>query len=395
MTISRVLRISALFIALTLAFAPFVPAAAADPQPFEIPVITSLTGIYAFIGKGSQSGLQGVEAVTNAAGGVRGRPIKFVFQDDGSSPQTSLQLANALIAKHAPFFLGTTATATCLSISPTLQNGPLMYCLTPGIHPAIGSWTYSANVSSDVATLVGLRYLRQRGLKRIAILAATDASGQDQERGTDAALAAPANRDFTVVAREHFAPNDVSASAQMARIKAANPQVVLLLCVGSPFGTGLHALADSGIDVPVFTSNGNSTYAGMKQFANYLPKELLFPDQPPLALEAISDKGVRDQVLLYKKAMNALGVKPDGIPATAWDPGFLMIAALKKFGFGMTADQLKGYLSTLQDYPGAMGRYDFREVPQRGLNEESVIIARWDPHADWWLPVSHPGGAPL
>jgi branched-chain amino acid transport system substrate-binding protein len=395
MTIFRAPAIGALFVACAIVAAQLVPVPALAADPFEIPVITSLTGIYAFIGKGSQSGLQGVESVVNASGGVRGRPIKFVFQDDGSSPQTSLQIANDLIAKHAPFFLGTTATATCMSISPQLQSGPLMYCLTPGIHPVTGSWTYSANVSSDVATLVGLRYMRQRGLKRIAILAATDASGQDQERGTDAALTNPANRDFTIVAREYFAPNDVSASAQMARIKAANPQVIMLLCVGAPFGTGLHALADSGVDVPVFTSNGNSTYAGMKQFAGYLPKELLFPDQPPLALDAITDKAVRDQVMLYKKTISALGVKPDGIPATAWDPGFLIVSALKKFGFGLTSDQLKTYLSTLQNFPGVMGRYDFREIPQRGLNEESVIIARWDPHADWWQAVSHPGGAPL
>ncbi len=393
MTISRVLRIGALFAVFALVASYTTPAVAADP--YEIPVIASLTGIYAFIGQGSKAGLDGVEAVTNAAGGVHGRPIKFVYHDDASNPQTSLQIANDLIAKHAPFILGTTATATCLSISPQLQNGPLMYCLTPGIHPAPGSWTYSANVSSDVATVVGLRYLRQRNLKRIAILASTDASGQDQERGTDAALMIPANRDFTVVAREHFAPNDVSASAQMARIKAANPDVVLLLCVGAPFGTGVHALADSGIDVPVFTSNGNSTYAGMKQLANFLPKELLFPDQPPMAVEVISDKAVRDQVLLYKKTISAMGVKPDGIPATAWDPGFLVVAALKKYGLTMTSEQLKTYLSTLQDYAGAMGRYNFVEIPQRGLNEESVIIARWDAKADWWRPVSHPGGAPL
>jgi branched-chain amino acid transport system substrate-binding protein len=391
--ISRLLRAGAALLSLALLTSYVTPAIAEDP--YEIPVITSLTGIYAFIGKGSQSGLQGVEAVANAAGGIHGRPIKFVFQDDGSSPQTSLQLANDLVAKKVPFFLGTTATATCLSISPTLANGPLMYCLTPGIHPAPGSWTYSANVSSDVATVVGMRYLRQRGLKRIAILASTDASGQDQERGTDAALTIPANRDFTIVAREHFAPNDVSASAQMARIKAANPQVIMLLCVGAPFGTGLHALADSGIDVPVFTSNGNSTYAGMKQFVNVLPKELLFPDQPPLAIEAITDKAVHDQAVLYKKTMETLGVKPDGIPATAWDPGFLAISALKKFGTSMTGEQFKGYLTTLQGYPGAMGRYDFREAPQRGLGETSVIIARWDARKDWWTAVSHPGGAPL
>jgi branched-chain amino acid transport system substrate-binding protein len=270
-----------------------------------------------------------------------------------------------------------------------------MYCLTPGIHPQPGTWTYSANVSSDVTMIVGLRYLRQRGLKRLAILAATDASGQDQERGIDAAMTIPANRDFTITAREHFAPADVSVSAQMARIKASNPQALLLLCVGTPFGTGLHGIADSGLDVPVFTSNGNSTYAAMKQYASFLPKELLFPDQPPLAVEAISDKGVRDQVLLYKKTIGDLGVKPDGIPATSWDPGFLVINALKKYGTNLTPEQLKTYLSSLQGYAGAMGRYDFREVPQRGLNEESVIVTRWDAQKDWWTPVSHPGGAPL
>jgi branched-chain amino acid transport system substrate-binding protein len=394
MVIFRALRASALFGALSLLASSVTPAVAAT-DPYEIPVIASLTGIYAFIGKGSQAGLQGVESVANAAGGIAGRPIKFVFQDDGSSPQASLQLANDLIAKHVPFFLGTTATATCLSVAPILVNGPLMYCLTPGVHPATGSWTYSANVSSDVATLVGLRYLRQRGLKRIAILAATDASGQDQEHGTDTALTNPANRDFAIVAREHFAPADVSASAQLARIKAANAQVILLLCVGTAFGVGMHAIDDSGIDVPVFTSNGNSTYAAMKQYANFLPKELLFPDQPMLAIEAISDKGVRDQALLYKKTIDALGVKPDGIPATAWDPGFLVVKALKKYGTSMTSVQLKTYLSTLQGYAGAMGRYDFREIPQRGLNEESVILTRWDKAKDWWVPVSHPGGAPL
>jgi hypothetical protein len=41
-----------------------------------------------------------------------------------------------------------------------------------------------------------------------------------------------------------------------------------------------------------------------------------------------------------------------------------------------------------------MGRYDFREVPQRGLNEQSVIITKWDAQKDWWVPVSKPGGAP-
>jgi branched-chain amino acid transport system substrate-binding protein len=393
MNLQRALRACAIFVAVAVMSSSVAgPARAADP--YEIPVILSLTGLYAFIGKGSQAGLQGVEQVANAAGGVNGRQIKFVYQDDGSSPQTSLQLANALTSKGTPFILGPSSTATCSSVLPTVANGPFVYCLTPGIHPAPDSWVFSANVSSDVTLVAGLRYLHQRGLKRIAILAATDASGQDQERGTDAALALPANQDFTVVAREHFGPTDVSASAQLTRIKAGNPQVLMLLCVGTPFGTGVHAVSDSGLDVPVFTSNGNSTYAAMKQYAAFLPKELLFPDQPPLAIEAITDKGVRDQAVLFNKTVAGLGVKPDGIPATTWDPGWLIISVIKKYGFNVTAAQAKEYLSNLHGYAGAMGRYDFREVPQRGLNEQSVIITKWDAQKDWWVPVSKPGGAP-
>ena len=394
MIFQHAFRACALFVAIAVCGAAAqLPAQAADP--IEVPVILSLTGIYAFIGKGSQAGLQGVENVTNAGGGINGRPLHFVYQDDGSNAQTSLQLANALVAKNVPVFIGPSNTANCSAVAPIVANGPVMYCVSPGIHPVAGSWAFSANVSSEVTMFVGLRYLRQRGLKRIAILAATDASGQDQERGIDAGMTIPANRDFTIVAREHFAPSDVSVSAQLTRIKAAQPQVLLLLCVGAPFGTGLHALADSGLDVPVFTSNGNSTYAGMKQFGALLPRVLLFPDQPPLAVEAVSDRGVRDQVLLYAKTVGALGVKPDGIPATTWDPGFLIVGALRKYGPAATGTQIKSYLAALHGYAGAMGRYDFREIPQRGLNEESVIIARWDGQRDWWVPVSHPGGAPL
>ena len=98
---------------------------------------------------------------------------------------------------------------------------------------------------------------------------------------------------------------------------------------------------------------------------------------------------------MFIKTVSGLGVKPDGIPATSWDPGWMMIGALKKYGFNVTAAQVKAYLSTLRGYAGALGRYDFTTVPQRGLNEQSVLIMKWDAQKDWWVALSKPGGAPL
>ena len=58
----------------------------------------------------------------------------------------------------------------------------------------------------------------------------------------------------------------------------------------------------SGLDVPVFTSNGNSTYAQMKQYASFLPKKLLFPDQPD-RFEAVRDRDVRAAAQLFTKTL--------------------------------------------------------------------------------------------
>jgi branched-chain amino acid transport system substrate-binding protein len=376
------------------ALAVLVPRVAGAVDPYEINVILPLTGTYAFVGKGSQAGLAGVEQVINASGGVNGRPIKFVVTDDASSPQNSVQIANALMAKGVPVFFAS-SVQDCGAIMPLVKDGPVLYCLTPGVHPAAGSYVFSANVASDVTMAVGIRYFHRRGLHRLAILASTDASGQDQEHGVDDTLARPEYRDMMVVAREHYAPPDVSVSAQMARIKAAAPQALLILTVGTPLATALRAFGDSGLDVPVFTSNGNSTYAQMKQYAAFVPNNLLFPDQPEIVPEAVRDRGVREAAQLFTKTLTAENVKPDAVPANTWDAAMLVVSAVKKYGTGITAAQLRAYLAGLRGFPGVMGRYDFAAVPQRGLTEQSVFVVRWDAQRDWWQAVSGPAGEAL
>jgi branched-chain amino acid transport system substrate-binding protein len=387
------MRRGALFAA-ALLLGALLPCGARAAEPYEIDVILPLTGPTTFVGKGSQAGLQGVEDVVNKAGGINGRPIHFVFADDQSNPQVTVQLANALLAKKVPIIMGTASVAGCSAMLPLVKDGPLLYCLSPGLHPPDGSYAFSASVSSADTTAVSVRYFRLRGLKKIAIVTSTDASGQDAERGIDAALALPENKDVTVVDREHFAPGDVSVSAQMARIKAAGPQAIIAWSTGTPAATVFRAITELGIDVPVLTTNGNSTYAQMHQYGQFLPKELLFPDQPALAVDEISDRGVKDALNTFYTTLTAMGIKPDIIPSTSWDPGLIVVAALKKLGLNATAAQIRDYIANLRGFAGVTGRYDFRAVPQRGLGPNSVIITRWDPQKDTWVGVSKPGGAP-
>lgn len=382
--------ISALGLAL-LWVAP--PAQAADP--FEINVILPLTGPATFVGKGSQQGLQGVEEAVNKSGGIGGRPIHFVFQDDQTNPQLTVQIASALIARGVPVILGTASAAGCGAVMPLVTNGPLLYCLSPGLHPPEGSYAFSASVSTTDTTAVSIRFFRERGWKRIAIITTTDASGQDGERGLDAALALPENRDIVVTAREHFAPPDLTVGAQLARIKASSPQVIVGWATGTPVGTFFRGLADTGLNLPVLITNSNSTYAQMQQYAEFLPKELYFPDQPSSAPDQVTDRGVKAALNTFFSTLGSMGIKPDVIPSTTWDPGMLVVEAFKHAGLNATPAQLRNYIAGLRNWPGVTGRFDFQAVPQRGVGPTSVIIARWDAQRGTWTGASKPGGALL
>ena len=55
---------------------------AAAAEPYPIYTILSLTGIAAFIGQGEVTTLKAAEGVINSTGGIHGRPVQFVVQDD-------------------------------------------------------------------------------------------------------------------------------------------------------------------------------------------------------------------------------------------------------------------------------------------------------------------------
>lgn len=144
-------------LAVALVIAPLGGSAA---EPYEIDVVLPVTGPGAFVAHVEINALTVIEQTTNRAGGIRGRPIKFVVQDDQSDPAVSVQLVNGLIARKAPFVLGSTLAATCNATAALLGDGPVQYCFSPGVHPAPGSYQYSAGVDTSALLAAAIRYLK-------------------------------------------------------------------------------------------------------------------------------------------------------------------------------------------------------------------------------------------
>jgi len=63
--------------------------------------------------------------------------VHFQILDDTTNPATSIQLMNQILTKAPVVMLGPALTATCLAATPLIKspNGPVDYCLSPGISP--------------------------------------------------------------------------------------------------------------------------------------------------------------------------------------------------------------------------------------------------------------------
>jgi branched-chain amino acid transport system substrate-binding protein len=382
--------------ALALALcAAFAAARAADN--YDINVILPQTGGASFLGKAEMHALELVQKTVNASGGIHGKQLQFKFYDDQSSPQTAVQMANQVLATKPSVMIGPAIVAMCNAVAPLVKEGPVMYCMSPGIHPPAGSYVFTSSVSTHDLENALIRYFRMKGWTRIALITSTDASGQDAERGVDEVLKLPENKDVKLVERVHFNPTDVSVAAQIERVKAAKPQAFIAWSTGAPIATVFKGIVQAGLDVPVATTDGNMTYAQMKQYAAFLPKQLYFPSAawaahgPGIEVPAAVQKAQDEFYAAYK----AEGAAPDAAANHGWGPAMVVIDALRKLPENATAAQVREYLAKQTSYAGINGVYDFEKVPQRGLSVQNAIVTRWDAAQQRWEPVSKATGIPL
>ncbi len=381
-----------------LAVAATAPLQAQNASPYTFGAILSLTGPAASIGQDEAAALTAYEKVVARQGGINGQPVHFQIYDDESQPQVAVQLANTLLAQHPLAVFGSSLAGTTQAMIPLFKNGPILYGSTPVIYPESGGNVFAAGVSSRYTTAAVMRYFRLKGITRIAMIVTNDASGQDYTRLTEFALALPENKTMSLVDRESFTPTDISVASQIAKIKASNPQALLVWATGAPFGTVLQAMHDSGLSIPIDTTGPNLNPVLLQRFKAYLPtSEMVIGGASFFKRDRAANDPLKAPIDEFYDALGAAGIKPTASHEFTWDPARIVVSTLRKLGPSATAAQLRDAISQLHDFPGVGGMYDFRSGDQHGLTQDSIVVIRYDPTSanGQGQIVSEQGGAPL
>jgi branched-chain amino acid transport system substrate-binding protein len=344
-----------------------------DNGPYTFGVVTSQTGGASQLGVGELRGAQLAADYVNSKGGVNGHKIKIESADDQSKPDQALQQTRDMIAKKVTALVGPSVVANCNAVAPFVKdNGPVEYCLSPGINAS--GFVWSASAKTDALAEETMNYWKGKGITRIAVINTTDASGTD---GGRAASAAAQKAGLTVTSQVTYDPTAVSATAQLQQAMASNPQALVVWSTGTPVGVALKGIQELGIDLPVMTTDGNLAGAFLQRIADYTPKTLLIPATRDFWWDTLpkSDPAYNLEKQYHAAYEKKFNETPDFGPGVGYDAVLVLSEALKHAKSTSAADVRKA-MESIDGFVGVVGTYHMSADDHRGLTVKDVAMVQ-------------------
>lgn len=355
--------------------------------------MVSETGSAAFLGQLEAKSLKALTAYDNAHGGIDGHPISLDLKDNQSSPSVAVSIATPWVTSGVPFILDGSIVAADAPVDALAgPTGPVMYDLSPGVHPKPNSYVWSAGISTTSDAEAYLNFLKAKGLTRIAAITSTDGSGKDGWTQLKNQLKKPAYSGFTMLSHQTFDPTAVSVTTQLSIIKAANPQAIVVWTTGTPVGTVFKGMASLGMsNIPTVTTDGNAISQELDSFSSVVPKNLYIPTGPLFLSPSLLSGSLKTAISNFDTAIKADGGSPNdgwGLSASAFD---IMVHAVRVLGVNATAVQLHNYLQTkVKNYAGIYGIYNMSASDHRGVHAQDIYMTDWNGSS--FVPVSGPAG---
>ena len=242
-----------------------VLALAQDASVIRIGVVTPLSGTYAGIGQQVKWGLDLAAAQLNAGGGILGRKVELIYEDEEANPAVAVQKAEKLFqVSKVDFLTGTVNSGSTLAVGQVAERNARLIATTVSFADSITGDKCSPNV---------FRVNARAGMQSAALadwMASTRPNanvfylGPDYEMGrsTVAAFKSAAEGKGAKTAGEVFAPLDnKDYSPFFGQIRAARPTVLYTSVAGNDTVRLFNQMAEFGVsnNIQIVGASGTVT----------------------------------------------------------------------------------------------------------------------------------------
>ncbi len=291
--------------------------------------VAALDGPAGFLGREMRTGIVAAFEEANRAGGVKGRKLRLISEDDGYEPTKSIEAAKRLLSDGKIFALiGSVGTPTSAATQPiTAEAG------VPFLAPFTGAEFLREPSRSNVVNIrasyfqetetVVERLTKDQGIARIAILYQDDAFGRAGLLGVQRALD---RRGMRLVAEASFERNTVAVKSAFLNIQRATPEAIILIGPYKPCAAFIklaHVLRMNAVFASISFVGANSLADELGPEGRDVIVTQVVPCPRDVSLPAVAD---------YRRALSAAdpSAKPGYVSLEGYLAGRLTIAALEK-----------------------------------------------------------------
>ena len=322
----------------------------------RIGVFMSLTGSTANFGISSVNGIKMAADEVNKAGGINGKQIELLVEDDRSDASEAATIVTKFVTQdqvHA--VLGEVASSRSIAAAPIAQNAKIPMLTPSSTNPEVtrkGDYIFrSCFIDPVQGAAIGQFAAKGLNAKRAAIMV-------DRKNDYSTGLANNITETFTrlggqMVATTSYQEGDQDFNAQLTSIKGANPEVIFVPGYYNDVGLIAKQARDRGITVPLLGGDGWDSAQLYAIGGAALNGSFFSNHYSPFDTDPKVQKFVND----YKALYNTI---PDALAATAYDAAHIMFDAIRRAN-SLEGPAIRNALAATAAYPGVTGTVTFNE----------------------------------
>jgi branched-chain amino acid transport system substrate-binding protein len=310
----------------------------------------SLTGTTATFGISTKNGIDMAVDDINNAGGVLGKKVRVIIEDDQGRPEEAQTVVTKLITQDRVIaVLGEVASSRSLAAAPVAQQNQIPMISPSSTNPRVtqvGDYIFRVCFIDPFQGFVMAKFTTETlKLRNVAIL--RDIKNDYSVGLADVFAENMAQMGGSIVADESYSEGDTDFSAQLTAIKAKNPQGIFIPGYYTEVGLIARQARTLGLTVPLLGGDGWDSpklweIGGEALNNSYFSTHYSVDDPSPAIQKFVAD---------YKARFNEV---PDGLAALGYDAAHILFDAIRRAN-STEPSQIRDALAQIKDYAGVTG----------------------------------------
>jgi branched-chain amino acid transport system substrate-binding protein len=206
------------------------------PTTIRIGSFGALTGPGYLYGKLAMNGVDVVFDEVNAAGGINGRKLELIREDDRCDPAGAIGAVQKLVYQEQVFaMIGGGCSNATFAARESIEKAEIPFLVVASVHDGITTpparTIFSTALTSTIESKAQIQYAMASGAKKIAVVSMRDSWGRARYTPLMEELKA---KGITLVADEEMSPDANDATAQVLRLKQTDADAVIMILFPKP-----------------------------------------------------------------------------------------------------------------------------------------------------------------